>query len=309
MPETVNCNLCGSDECQPDLRLTWFLDLAEPYRVCECPSCGLIFLSPRPTPDELVDLYAKEPYFSRANADRGASRTEFYTSRLHRLEQAVPAKGRLLGIGCLEGGYALEIAQTLGWAVTGVESSDILAGHARENLAIDVQTVHSWDLSGLEENSYDAVYTHSFEHFSDPRGMLGQCYRVLKPFGTLMIEVPNQFYSLKDKFRRAAMQTLGERRYRVFRKPVPQHFHLYYYNPSTIRRILALEGFAVDRLKTYIPGHPVYFRNTRGKWLQEGLYAAGGLFGRGPSLEVIASSGAKSASLDQLAGRDKTLAG
>ena len=293
MPEVTNCNLCGSDESRVNLRLTWFLDLAEPYRVRECPDCGLIFLSPRPTPEELIELYSKEPYFSRANADRGASRTEFYTNRLRRLEQAVPAKGRLLGIGCLEGGYALEIAQDLGWEVTGVESSDVLATHARENLAIDVQTVHSWDLSGLAANRYDAVYTHSFEHFSDPRGMLGQCFRVLKPFGTLMVEVPNQFYSLKDKFRKLAMQALGERRYKLFRRPVPQHFHLYYYNPATIRRMLGMEGFRVNRLRTYIPGHPVYFRNSKGKWLQEGLYAAGGLFNRGPSLEIIAAIDAK----------------
>jgi len=290
MPEITNCNLCGSDSCQVNSRYTWFLDLNEPFRVCECEACGLIFLNPRPSPDELVDLYAREPYFSRDNADRGASRTAFYTARMHRLGRAVPQKGRLLGIGCLEGGYALEIAQDLGWEVTGVESSEILAGYAREHLRIDVQTVHTWDLSGLPADSFDAVYTHSFEHFGDPRAMLAQCRRVLKSGGTIMIEVPNQFYSLKDKVRLKAMEMLGERRYRIFRKPVPQHFHLYYYSRETIGRMLAAEDFSVEQLKTYIPGHPVYLRNQKGKWLQEVLYAAGGLFGRGPSLEIIATA-------------------
>lgn len=290
MSETTTCNLCGSDDYRADSRYTWFLDLNEPYKVCECSKCGLIFLNPRPTSQELVDLYAREPYFARDNAHRGASRTAFYTDRMHRLGHAVPEKGRLLGIGCLEGGYALEIAQDLGWEVTGVESSEILASYARENLAIDVRTVQSWDLSDLPSGTFDAVYTHSFEHFSDPRSMLAHCHRVLKPNGTIMIEVPNQFYSLKDKFRRLAMQVLGNQRFRIFKKPVPQHFHLYYYCQKTISQMLLLQGFRVKQLKTYIPGHPVYLRNEKGKLLQESLYALGGVFGRGPSFEIIASS-------------------
>ncbi len=166
---------------------------------------------------------------------------------------------------------------------------------ARDNLSIDVQTVHYWDLSDLPADSFDAVYTHSFEHFSDPRAMLGQCLRVLKPSGTIMIEVPNQFYSLKDKFRKVAMKILGNHRYRVFRKPVPQHFHLNYFCQKTIGQMLQSEGFSIRQLKTYIPGHPVYLRNQKGKWLQEGLYALGGLFGKGPSLEIVASAGSRPA--------------
>jgi 2-polyprenyl-3-methyl-5-hydroxy-6-metoxy-1,4-benzoquinol methylase len=289
MSEETNCNLCGSDKYRAKVRYTWFLDMTEPYQVCECADCGLIYLNPRPTPEELVELYAREPYFSKENADRGASRTDFYTDRMRRLESAAPKKGRLLGIGCLEGGYALEIAQNLGWDVTGVESSNILASYAREHLSIDVETVHSWDLSGLPSDSFDAVYTHSFEHFGNPSDMLRQCFRVLKPSGTIMIEVPNQFYSLKDKVRKTAMELLGEHRYRVFSKPPPLHFHLYYYSHRTISQMLESQHFSIRELKTYIPWHPVYHRNQNGKWLQEGLYALGGLVGRGPSLEVVAS--------------------
>jgi SAM-dependent methyltransferase len=295
MPEFVKCNLCGSDNYRTRSRYKWFLDLIDPYQVCECAVCGLIFLNPRATPDELIELYAREPYYARDNADRGASRTEFYTSRMRRLEDAVPQKGRLLGIGCLEGGYALEVAQELGWDVTGIESSEVLASHARELLSIDVHTVHNWDLSGLPADSFDAVYTHSFEHFGDPGAMLGECCRVLKPSGTIMIEVPNQFYSLKDKFRMAAMTVLGDNRYKIFRKPVSQHFHLYYYAQKTISEMLLSKGFSVRHLTTYIPGHPVYLRNPRGKWLQESLYALGGLVGRGPSMEIVAVAESRTA--------------
>jgi SAM-dependent methyltransferase len=176
--------------------------------------------------------------------------------------------------------------------VTGIESSEILAGHARKNLSIKVETVHGWDLSGLPEEQFDAAYTHSFEHFSDPRGMLRQIRRALKPGGTLMIEVPYQFHSLKDLVRIRLARALGKHRYRVFRKAPPFTFHLYFFDPKTLGRLLAEEGFDLVALRTYLPSHPVFARNPRGRWVQEGLYALGGLFKRGPSLETISRAAA-----------------
>ncbi|MGB8275984.1 MAG: class I SAM-dependent methyltransferase [Alphaproteobacteria bacterium] len=286
MPETVPCNLCGSSEATPRPDLTEFLELPAPLEIRQCRACGLHYMSPRPTPDELVELYAKEPYFSEANADRGASRLDFYGARMGRLERHSPGRGTLLGIGCLEGGYALEIAQSRRWNVTGVESSEILAGYARKHLKIDVRTVHGWDLSGFEAGHFDAAYTHSFEHFSDPRRMLREIRRVLKPNGKLMVEAPYQFYSLKDLVRRKLMRLLGDKKRLLFRKAPPFVFHLYYFEPDNLRALLKQEGFEVVEFHTYVPFHPVYARNPRGHLVQEGLYALGGLFGRGPSMEV-----------------------
>lgn len=288
MPENVTCNLCGSADAQPKPNLTDFIELQAPMQIVRCRACGLHYMNPRPTPEELIELYAKEPYFSKENADRGATRLAFYDARMSRLEQLAPDKGDLLGIGCLEGGYALEVAQARGWRVTGIESSEILASYARENLKVPVRTIHGWDLSGFDEKIFDAVYTHSFEHFSNPREILAQVQRVLKPGGTMMVEVPYQFYSVKDLFRRVVVRLLGERRRLVFSEAPPLVFHLYYFDPKTLRELLRQQGFDVRKFRTYLPWHPVYGRNPRGRWLQESLYAVGGLFGRGPSLEVIA---------------------
>lgn len=296
MPENVTCNLCGSADAEPKANLTDFIDLQAPTQVVRCRKCGLHYLSPRPTPEELIELYIKEPYYSKENADRGATRLAFYGARMGRLEQLAPDKGELLGIGCLEGGYALEVAQARGWNVTGIESSEILATYARENLKIPVRTVHGWDLSGLDENMFDAVYTHSFEHFGDPSEVLAQMRRVLKPGGMLMVEVPYQFYALKDLVRRALIRLLGERRRLMFFGPPPPSFifHLYYYDPKTLRELLRKQGFDIREFRTYLPRHPVFARNPKWRWVQESLYAIGGLFGRGPSLEVIARPSAES---------------
>ncbi len=103
-----------------------------------------------------------------------------------------------------------------------------------------------------------------------------------------MVEVPNQFYSVKDKVRRVLMSLLGRRKYLLFRKPPPFDFHLYYFSPRTLENMLRQEQFETVALRTYLPHHPVYLCNPRGRWMQEALYAVGGLVGRGPSIEVIA---------------------
>lgn len=288
MPETVACNMCGSLTSTPRPSLTRFVELQSPYEVRQCANCSLIYMSPRPTPDELIAMYLREPYFSEDNADRGASRLDFYGTRMLRLERARPGRGQLLGIGCLEGGYALEVAKSRGWQVHGVESSEILADYARKHLNFEVETVHGWDLSALEDGRFDAVYTHSFEHFSDPRYVLEQVRRVLRPDGIFMVEVPYQFHSFKDRVRRIVVGLLGERRRLIFKNVVPYAFHLYYFSPVTLRRLLAQQGFDTTELRTYLPAHPVYLRNPQGRWMQETLYAIGGLFGSGPSIEAIA---------------------
>ena len=69
---------------------------------------------------------------------------------------------------------------------------------------------------------------------------------------------------------------------------VAAEFHMTFFDPRTLRRTLAAEGFEVLELRTYLPKHPVYLANPRGRWLQEALYRFGGRFERGPSIEVIA---------------------
>jgi hypothetical protein len=288
MPEIVPCNLCGSTAAVPEPRKTRFLGLIEPFAVCRCTSCGLIYLSPRPTPAELAALYGTEPYYSADNATRGASRRRFYGARMQRLEHWRPGRGALLGIGCLEGGYALEVAQSRGWDVLGVESVEALAAHARLELSIAIEPTSAWDLSRFAGRRFDAVYTHSFEHMPDARLTLRQCRALLGRDSVLMIEVPNQFHSLKDGLRDAIQSFGGARSTRLFYRAVSPHFHMFYFTPSTIRRLLTSEGFEVLELRTYLPSHPVYLMNPRARWLQEAIYAFGGLLGRGPTIEVIA---------------------
>lgn len=291
MPESVACALCGNPRSTPQPRKSAYLQVPDAYPVAMCEACGLIYLNPRPTVPELKELYHSHPYYRADNARRGAARTAFYDGRIARLEQHLPP-GRMLGIGCLEGGCALKVARSRGWQVEAVDFSHILAEHARRELDLHVIEADGWDLSGLGEQRYDVVYTHSFEHFPNPRAMLRDIRARLRPGGVLMLEAPNQFYALKDKVKGAGVALFGDHLRKRMLGDVAPHFHLYYFGPKTLRALLCAEGFEVEALRTYLPRHPVYLRNPRARWLQEALYAVGGLVGRGPSMEVVARRGA-----------------
>ena len=288
MPETVPCNLCGSADGEAEPKKARFLGLPELFGICRCRRCGLTYLNPRPSIPELAAMYATHPYYSAENATRGEPRRRFYASRMERLERWRPERGTMLGIACLEGGYALEVAQSLGWRVFAIEFSEILAAHAREQLGVNVKVVEAWDLSCITDRQFDVIYSHSLEHFPNPRVALRHCRRLLANDGLLMMDVPNQLHSLKDKILGLIIDVVGSNARTLLHRPVAMEFHTYYFDPRTIRALLTSEGFEILEFRTYLRRHPVCLANPRLRWLQELVYAVGGLFERGPSMELIA---------------------
>src|SRR5687768_5039605 len=113
MPETVSCNLCGADETKPlftlrDYRLQ--VD-DEEWSAVQCRQCGLGYLNPRPTLEEVARYYPGA-YF----ADRGS-----HVGRYERLAAFVPGgEGSLLDVGTARGDF-LALMANRGWKVAGIE--------------------------------------------------------------------------------------------------------------------------------------------------------------------------------------------
>jgi SAM-dependent methyltransferase len=205
------------------------------------------------------------------------------------LEQWRPERGTMLGIGCLEGGHALEVAQRRGWRVCAIEFSRIMAAYARDRLGVEVEVVEAWDLSRVTGRRFDVVYSHNFEHFLDPRTTLRHCRKLLADGGLLMLlDVPNTFHSLKNTIKKPIDDLMRAKARMPSHGRFPSEVHTYYFDPRTIRKLFSIENFEILELRTYVPRHPVYLLNPRFRWLQELIYAVGGLFDRGPSIEVIA---------------------
>jgi 2-polyprenyl-3-methyl-5-hydroxy-6-metoxy-1,4-benzoquinol methylase len=97
--------------------------------------------------------------------------------------------GRVLEIGFGDGNR-MERLIALGWHVEGQEVDPVSVANARKRGL----KVHEGSLKScsLPDARYDAIVgSHVIEHVHDPEGMIQECFRLLKPGGTLVLYTPN----------------------------------------------------------------------------------------------------------------------
>jgi SAM-dependent methyltransferase len=95
----------------------------------------------------------------------------------------------LLDVGCGGGDFIASMGE-LGWKVSGVETDPVAAERARGR-QLDV---YQGDLesAAFDAMSFDAItLAHVIEHVHEPRRLLAECRRILKPNGTLALLTPN----------------------------------------------------------------------------------------------------------------------
>ena len=97
--------------------------------------------------------------------------------------------GKLLDVGCGNGTFLATMRQR-GWSTTGVEFDPVSATRARESGSRVFEG--SLQDAGFGEHSFDVVtMVHVIEHLPDPRQILAECFRILRPGGRLQLITPN----------------------------------------------------------------------------------------------------------------------
>lgn len=220
------CNLCGGTEWQ-------LLEEAAGTRVVQC-ACGLAFVIPQPARPEIEHVYDQEYYSSWKDQER--RRTRIWRRRIERLQMPTGRPGLLLDVGCGTGTF-LQVARGRGWEVVGTE----LSRHGADTAAKDGFRVHTGEVweAHLPSDMFDVVSCwHVIEHVTDPRRFLTECYRVMRPGGTLVLATPN----LDDRIFRAAYLLVRGRRVRLF-EPGERELHLFFFSASTLERLAREVGF------------------------------------------------------------------
>jgi 2-polyprenyl-3-methyl-5-hydroxy-6-metoxy-1,4-benzoquinol methylase len=223
------CNLCRSSN---------LITVDAERCFCRCGDCGYIFDNPRPTQAEIIRFYSKpEQYQNWLEAE--VARDRMWQRRLRKLRRA-GLSGSLLDVGSGIGQF-LHHAKATFSKVLGTEVSTEAVQVARQKYAIELIATEfeSTELPG----PFDVVTLfHVLEHVPDPRRTVSRCYQVLRPGGMLVIAVPNDVQSLKQRMRR--IRNLGPLGLpRLTLEKIGQEVHLSHFTPTVLEDFLKGLGF------------------------------------------------------------------
>lgn len=272
---STSCNVCGSagEVLYAGLDDVLFGAPGEwTIKRCINQACGLLWLDPQPVEEDIGMAYAQ--YFTHQEAPTATSlpkrifrrvRASYLHSRLG-YEAAsgnrsrwlaplgdlhpgggdafaatvmflpAPTSGQsLLDVGCGGGDFIAKMRE-LGWKVAGVETDPVAAERARGR-QLDVHQ-GGLESAAFDDMSFDAItLSHVIEHVYEPRRLLAECRRILKPNGTLAILTPNSASS-------------GHRHFGKDWLPLDPPRHIHVFNPSNMSRLLESAGLNPVRVAT-----------------------------------------------------------
>lgn len=223
--EIVDCNCCGSSNLRkvyekPDDK--YFPE--EWFTVVECLECGLGFVNPRPTTQE-IGRYYPVAFFSdfeeKDHSQRYAEEARYLADIEY--QKKIP---RLLDLGCANGDFP-RYMRSRGWDVTGLEIAE--SSKSIEDFPVYREL---FPCAPIPAHSFDAITAWAvIEHVHDPMAYFKKAAEVLKPGGHFVFLVTN-FESLASRH--------------LFCEDIPRH--LYFFTPSTIRYYLKQVGMTLQQI-------------------------------------------------------------
>ena len=209
------------------------------FRIVRCAGCGLMRTNPRPTPESIAAYYPEDygPYHTPPSARRGPRPAwkRVLKAILDFNDRQVPdmVPGSMLEVGCASGSYLEEMRQR-GWQVQGIELSESAARAGRAK-GLPIQTA-SVETASSPQGGLDVVAAWMvLEHVHEPIRVLQRIRTWVKPEGVLIASVPDGSCAWTRIFHDV-----------WYDLHLPNH--LYHFTPRTLKKVLGVSGWNVDRI-------------------------------------------------------------
>lgn len=232
----LSCALCGNNQIQ----VVGERDRdGKPLRNVLCIACGLVWVDPRPSDENIDEFYSSEYRRQYKGAGRPKPKhcyreTLRGINRVGRFLSVYQPGMRVLDVGAGAGFFAY-VLKRKGILIDGIEPNEGYANYARTDLGL--HNIRTGFLKDIEKDGYYDLITinHVFEHLPDPCLAMKQMHKILCSEGRVLMEVPNieATYHAPNKIFHVG--------------------HLYWYNPETIRALAMRFGFTVDDVQL-VPG-------------------------------------------------------
>jgi len=241
----MSCPVCLNPVTAPALVGTDFLfeSTSKTFTLYSCEACRCLFLHPMPDSREIERFYPAD-YWWNARRSGGLKKLESVYRKLALrdhiafITKAAGDRGvDVLDVGC-GSGTLLGLLKHRGFRVTGLDFSAEAAAIAKAENGVDV-AVGTLEEAHFPAESFDVVTLfHVMEHVTNPRLVLAQVSRVLKPNGVAILQVPN-IESWQFKI-------FGARWYGL---DIPRH--VIDYSRNSMLKLLADSGFIVNRIRHF----------------------------------------------------------
>lgn len=199
------------------------------YKGRKCPTCGLIYISPRPSLDEIHNLYRLDRARTSAKSLIADLISKKLVAKHHlRIIKKFIRSGSMLEIGA-GAGYFLHEARKEGFDVYGIELNEILAKFIIENLGIPCEASPVSD-STFDGKLFDIIYhCDVISHFYNPILEFEKINKKLKKGGFVIFETGN-------------LGDVEEKYYKYF-VSFQYPDHLFFFSVVTLKELLLRTGF------------------------------------------------------------------
>ncbi|MGC9358256.1 MAG: class I SAM-dependent methyltransferase [Anaerolineae bacterium] len=259
----INCPICDVNHSEHVYQVRdRLLGVEGEFTLVRCLECGLLYLNPQPTVEEIVRYYPPK-YYSYVSVPPGElswPHRMVLNYGLYKRCQAVTRckkEGRLLEVGCANGAFLDAMRRTGGWDVYGVDISEHAVRCARDQLGLNVFHGQLQD-ARFPNHFFDIVVLWDvLEHLPDPKSALLEIRRVLAPDGWLIFRVPN-------------LDSLDARIFGPYWAGLDAPRHFFIFSETTLKRLLELCGFTLYRMTCISGTYPAFVLSMR-LWARDHL--------------------------------------